>query len=352
MRMYKVNQELCTRNARANDEFFRTFVRNSIAPNLAIAVVHKGELVYHFMEGTVSFSNETPVTCNNRFNIGSVSKMITAALLIKLCEKADLTLDDPVKRFVPEMKHPQVTLLHLLTHASGIRSERLPWPKIGGIRLYLDGLYANMEWDALPGEQFGYYSPGYTILMDVLERVSSLTLEELAQETLFRPLGMASTTYGMSVLNPAEVIIPILADRQTSAIEYDGLAVTGDSGIHSTACDLVKFGAMILNRGWAGGGRVFTEASIDLMFREATGGRYSRTPLGMQKTARDIHRCFSDLNSLQTVGHPGFSGCHLWIDPVYETTGVIISNSIYMHGDWRNYRLLATRSMSLALDRE
>jgi CubicO group peptidase (beta-lactamase class C family) len=301
------------------------------------------------MEGAVSYTDRTPVAGGTKFNIGSVSKLVTAALVVKLCEEAALTLDDPVQRFIPEMRHPQVTLLHLLTHASGIRAVMLPWPKLGGIRPYLEGLYAHMEWDALPGEQFGYYSPGYTILMDVLERVSGMELEPLAQSLLFKPLGMDNTTYGMSTLQAGEYVVPIHADRQTTAVEYDELAVTGDSGIHSTATDLVKFGAMILDRGMAGMQRIFTEAAIDLMLRESTGGRYARTPLGMQKTEHDIHRCFSDLNSPQTVGHPGFSGCHMWIDPVYDTAGVIISNSIHMHGDWRNYRLLATHSMKLAL---
>lgn len=331
------------------EDRLQAFLAADITPNLSIAVANAQETVYRFHAGRFSFERDEPIHAQTRFDVGSTTKMFTAALLLKLVENGEVTLDDPVRRYVPEFDIPQITLAHLLTHTSGLRDRPLKWPVNGRIRAYLDTLYAKLSWHALPGQQHAYYSAGYTMLMDVIERVAGRPMEAFARETLFDPLGMAHTTYDTASLAAGTFTFPCQRSRPDNK-EDVRLAAIGETGLHSTAEDLVRFGRMVLNKGKWEGVRIYLEPTIDQMFRERTAGRHAFSALGMLKSAENPHRCFSDQNSPETVGHPGYSGCMLWIDPVYGLTGAIVTNSEDLHADWRHYRVLISLSIKRALE--
>ncbi|MBM7568363.1 serine hydrolase domain-containing protein [Paenibacillus sacheonensis] len=331
------------------DDRLRSYIVNGITPSLSIAVGSKDEELFTFQEGTMSFVQEAPVQRETLFNVGSTTKMFTAALIVKLVEEGEVTLNDLVRRFIPEFPVPQITIGHLLTHTSGLREVKLGWPGLGGIKAYFEALYGRTGWNALPETQFAYYTAGYSILMDVIERITGGTIEAYARASLFDPLGMTRTTYDTASLVNGEFTVPCHKDRPGDESGEFRLATTGDSGLHSTAAELIRFGRLLLNRGIWEGRRIFTEASVDLMFRERTGGRHAFSAIGMMKAANNPHGCFSDLNSPETIGHPGYSGCMLWIDPVYGLTGAVVTNSENLHEDWRNYRTLLALSMKRAL---
>ena len=90
-------------------------------PALQVAVVQGGELVWTGAVGWADPPARRPVTAEDRFHIGSVSKLYTAALILRLAEEGMLSLDDPVSRFVPDMPDgDRITVRQLLNHTSGL----------------------------------------------------------------------------------------------------------------------------------------------------------------------------------------------------------------------------------------
>jgi len=193
---------------------------------------------------------------------------------------------------------------------------------------------------------------GYCILMDIIERLTGKTLEEFAREYLFNPVGMSDTTYDAETLEDGKYVLPWDHERNVFFKEFALSAPLGDRGVYTTAHDLIKFGNVFLNKGKSGERRVFAEASINCMLREIPSGKFmgyvwSMTPIFWIKSNTDIHGCFDDLNSPSAVGHTGFTGCMLLIDPEYKTTAAILTNSPKLHGDWKNYKKICNIIMSM-----
>ncbi|SDW77036.1 serine hydrolase [Paenibacillus sp. CF384] len=337
--------------------FLQSELARGMVTGYSVAVLKQGRVVFNECGGRIALpSDAAGVTAATRFNIGSVTKPITGALVLKLAEMGVMSLHDEVKRYVPEFHFGNITLHHLLTHTAGYDGANfIDWPQSGDREAYLQRIYAVDCLKYEPGSANEYYTHGYSILMDVLERATGCSIETFARSHLFDPLGMSATSYEAS-FDPqfpkqalcAKAIdsLPLHSDTMAPEKHLANHAVTGDSGIYSTAEDLLRFADMMMRRGYQGGKRIFAPATIDLMLRESTNGRFGRTPIFWKKTELDmhgttnvdVHRCFGDLNSPFAVGHNGFSGCMLVIDPLYDVACAIVTNSRRLHNDGRNYK--------------
>lgn len=297
------------------------------------------------------------VRADTRFNVGSVSKLVTGAAVMKLVETGQLTLDDPVARHIPEYRLPAVTVLHLLTHAAGYGADAvngLGFPeRQEDVALFLQRLYEIDTLARQPGQSSEYFTLGYTILMDVIERVSGLTFEKFVQTHIFHPAQMADSTFDPDTLGGKHYVLP-WDDHSGVFLHKEAMTgVMGDRGLFTTAADLVRFGSVFLNGGVfvdemdGSRMRLFSQAAVDAMLREATPREWGKTPVFWRKGNYDVYGCFGDLNAPEAVGHTGFTGCMLLIDPVYETVAALLTNSLNWHADWRNYRLLCNIVMSM-----
>lgn len=328
------------RAAQKLDDFFRSRIHDQWSECFSIAVSDSQTELYEHYSGQTA-ANLTglvrPVGKGTRFNIGSVTKPFTASLVIKLLEWGELTLADTVRRFIPEYPLEQVTIFHLLTHSAGYGDTVLPpGVKYSSAREYLQALYAIDKLKHAPNEKSSYFSPGYTILMDIIERITGLTIEEFARETLFDPLGMHDTTFEIGQIRHGDVVFPVGTDG-SARLDLADAFVAADSGLYSNPTDIMKFGRLFLNRGAVGGNVVFHERTVEMMLREYSGGLFRKTPVFWIKANRDIYGCFGDMHSEQAVGHTGFSGCILWVDPVFDRTAAILTNSCSLHTDWKRY---------------
>ncbi|MDF2927329.1 MAG: hypothetical protein K0R57_6243 [Paenibacillaceae bacterium] len=320
-----------------------------------IAMVKHGEIILKLNYDASATEGTTPPE-DRRLLVGSVTKAITGALLLKLLETGEVTLYDSVSRFIPEWKHEEITLLHLMTHTGGFDDSSLSvtWPDRGARSAYYDAIYAQLRTKDTPGQVNRYNTHTFAVLTDVLERVTGQPLEEFAQEQLFQPLGMERTTYLVHTVSD-RIAYPLDATTGHPAVELSGKDITGDTGLCTTAEDLLRFGQMVLEGGSFGDKRVFAEQTAALMLQEITGDRFGRTPNFWIKTASDkhgttnadFHRCYSDFHSPRTVGHNGFTGCWFFIDPAAETAGAILTNSKKMNQDGRNYKRIGNIMMTL-----
>lgn len=307
---------------------------------------------YESYSGSVltSDGSEIVVQKDTSFNVGSVTKVITASIAVKLVEKGIISLDDPVTKYIPTYRYPH-TILQLMLHTAGYESplNGPPWPTPEKIESYKKQIY-NHPITEVADRNAGYYTQGYTILMDIMEKASGMSLDSLGRRYLFEPLRMIDTTFQTSGSAPGTSTLPYDGGNNGPVKELEGLATTGDSGLYSTASDLLRFGVMLLEDGRFEGKQVFSKAAAKLMKREVTNNRFNKTPALWVKGLHDNYGCFGDLLSTAAMGHPGFSGCMLVLDPDIQFVGVLVTNSQKLHADVSNYRKLWNVTVSCLSD--
>lgn len=225
------------------------------APGLGVAIAVRGKLVWSETCGLADRERQRPVTRTTLFRIGSVSKPLTAAAVAGLAQSEELDLDAPVQRYVPRFpdKGAKVTLRALGGHLGGIRHYQ-------GVEALSHTHYASVT-DALrvfaddalvsePGSAFFYSSYGFNLLGAALEGAEQRPYATVMQETLFDPLGMASTrpdVTGDSIAGRARFyeITGARTARRAPSVDLSNRYPSG--GLLSTAEDLVRFGSGVTN---------------------------------------------------------------------------------------------------------
>ena len=184
-----------------------------------------------------------------RFHIASITKAFTATLILGAMERGELSLADPVMRWVPELDADQygdVTLRHLLEHTSGLMRDHTE--ALGGAdnspEAMIEALNAVGPQSAA-GERYNYSNSGYALLALVLERVTGETYADLLQARILTPAGLVSTSYGVPD-NPERLAVGLDMPDLVSRLPVDPTSfrggLPGASGIFSTARDMVRFG--------------------------------------------------------------------------------------------------------------
>ena len=192
---------LAAETQRGIDEVFAFVERD--APGCALGVVQDGKLAYGRGYGLANLDWGIPLTTSTVFDIGSVSKQFTATAIALLDIDGVLSIDDPVRKWVPELPdygHP-LTLRHLLNHTSGIR-DYLTLADIAGTDFdnvfdEQDGVDLIVRQQALnfdPGSEYLYSNSGYLLLANIVRRATGQSLREFLQARVFDPLGMAHTS--------------------------------------------------------------------------------------------------------------------------------------------------------------
>jgi len=172
-------------------------------PGAAVLVEKDGKVLLRKGYGMANLELGVPIAPEMVFRLGSITKQFTAMAILKLAEQGKLALDDEITKYLPDAPtHGQkVTIEHLLTHTSGIKSytSLAEWRKV--IRQDLTpqqimDLVKNEPADFAPGEKFLYDNSGYVLLGMILEKVTGKAYGDWLAETIFSPLGMTHTSYG------------------------------------------------------------------------------------------------------------------------------------------------------------
>lgn len=174
-------------------------------PGGSLLIKIKGETVYNKAFGFSDTELKTKNTTGTVFQIGSISKQMTAVGILLLVEEGKLNLTDPVTKFIPDFIEPasKVTIEHLLLHNSGIQSYTSSpkwnpaWESQRSITETID-LIKNEPFDFNPGEKFQYNNSGYIILAYIIEETSGMNFGDFMKERVFAPLGMNKTRHGNS----------------------------------------------------------------------------------------------------------------------------------------------------------
>ncbi len=174
-------------------------------PGCVVGVRRAGRTLHLRAYGMANLETEASLETGSVLEAGSVSKQVTAAAVLMLAREGLLSLDDDIRSFIrefPSYRRP-VTLRHLLTHTSGVRDQTVLLALAGqpaGSRVQtnadvLDLLGRQRGLNFEPGRYFLYSNSGYTLLAEVVARVTERSLAEWSEEKLFRPLGMQGTRW-------------------------------------------------------------------------------------------------------------------------------------------------------------
>ncbi|WP_420128770.1 serine hydrolase domain-containing protein [Longimicrobium sp.] len=174
-------------------------------PGCAVGVSRGGILVFQNGYGLANLETESPITPASVFHVASVSKQFTAAAVMLLARDGKLSLEDDVRRHLPELPDygHRITLRHLLTHTSGLRDQ---WDLLSMARGrfeenriteddVLEIVARQKALNFVPGTEYLYSNTGYTLAAVVVRRVSGKSLREFADERIFKPLGMGDTHF-------------------------------------------------------------------------------------------------------------------------------------------------------------
>jgi CubicO group peptidase (beta-lactamase class C family) len=174
-------------------------------PGCAVGVARDGRPILERAYGMADLEQDRPNTPGTIFEAGSVSKQFTAAAVLLLAQEGRLSLDDPIRRHVPEVPDygRPITIRHLLTHTSGLRdwgtvAEAAGWPRT--TRAYthahvLDIVSRQRALNFDPGAHHSYSNTGYNLAAVLVARVSGQPFADFTRVRLFDPLGMAHTSW-------------------------------------------------------------------------------------------------------------------------------------------------------------
>jgi CubicO group peptidase (beta-lactamase class C family) len=274
-------------------------------------VAHKGKIVYKKAHGAFTTEEQVP--------LASVSKPFAASVLMVLVEQGKLKLDDPVEKYLPEFKGIRVegsqsparpmTIRHLLSHTAGFWGNKKITPeKLALIRnpeqTLEESVLGAAQYDLVcePGTKWIYSGIGYCVAGRVAEAaLGDQSFEKVAQDALFRPLGMNRTTYAPTSARP--------------------FILVGGS-LNSTLDDMAVFGQMHLNDGVYNGKRVLSKASVTEQRRLQIPEERFRAPgLGW-------HRGFPDEDGLADLLFiSGATGPNFRVDRRRQTVSVFLVRS-------------------------
>ncbi len=166
-------------------------------------VTQKGKIMYHKAFGQANLELNVPMQTPMIFRIGSITKQFTAVAILQLMEQGKLNLQDEITKFIPDYPTHghKITIEHLLTHTSGIRSytDMSEFGEIIQKEMKPEELikfFKNQPMDFAPGTQWNYNNSGFVLLGYIIEKVSGKSYPDYVEQGFFKPLGMSNSYYG------------------------------------------------------------------------------------------------------------------------------------------------------------
>jgi len=315
-------------------------IRKEQFPGAVVVVGFNGQLIHRRAYGFRQLEpTKEKMTVDTIFDLASLTKPIaTATSVMQLDDRDKIKINGTVGDVIPEFNQngkADVTIEHLLLHTSGLIPDNSLNDYQNTRADAFDKIHALPLWKPL-GEQFAYSDVNFIVLGELVERVSKTPLDEYVQSEIFQPLKMKETGY-----NPDAALrsrIAPTSERQGKWIRgtvHDPRAhalsgVAGHAGLFSTADDLSRYAQMVLNGGELDGVRVLSTEQVDLMMKPHDVPRGKRTWGWDNQSGYSSNR--GDLLSERAIGHGGFTGTSIWIDPDQQLFVIVLTNRLHPRG--------------------
>ncbi|HEY7288844.1 MAG TPA: serine hydrolase domain-containing protein [Vicinamibacterales bacterium] len=221
-------------------------------PGCAVGIAEDGTPTFGKGYGSADLEHDVPITPESIFEAGSVSKQFTAAAVLLLAREGKLSIDDPVRKYIPELPEYGQPLLirHMLNHTSGLRdwgsvAAIAGWPRTTRVHTQahvLDIVKRQKTLNFAPGTRWSYSNTGFNLAAIIVSRVSGQSFPEFTKERIFTPLRMTHTSW-------RDDYTRIVKGRAIAYDEIDGVYhqdmpfedVYGNGGLLTTVGDLLKW---------------------------------------------------------------------------------------------------------------
>jgi len=314
------------------------------APGMVVGVARAGEPLYVRAFGLADLEHNVPVIRDTVFKLASITKQFTAAAVLRLVDDGEVSLDDRLSRFVPEVPQAgQVTLYQLLVHTSGIpdyaedpaglRTKSVARTPAEMVE-WIAGLKPQFHFD--PGTRWSYSNSNYVLLGVVVERVSGQSLGAFFAERLSRPAGLMATTFD----DPRDVVPNRSQGYRKDKGSAGGYAnadwisptIPGAAGgLRTTVDDLLRWSHALFS------GRVLVSDTVTLMVSAGKLGDGRTTKSGMpEEWQRGLNSDYgmgvfvTDTSVGRRIWHAGdIDGFSTWLAhyPDVDVTIAVMQNS-------------------------
>jgi CubicO group peptidase (beta-lactamase class C family) len=231
----------------------------------AVLVARGNKILLDKGYGFADLEWDVPDSPTTKFRLGSITKQFTAASILLLEERGKLSVNDPVKKYMPDAPAAwdKITILNLLTHTSGIPNFT-SFPNYASLEPFpitpkkLVAEFRDKPLDFQPGEKWSYSNSGYVLLGYLIETISGETYAKFVQDNIFTPLGMKDSGYDSnSAIIPHRAMGYMLGPDGLSNTGYINMTVPFSAGgLYSTTEDLLRWEQGLF------GGKLLSPASL------------------------------------------------------------------------------------------
>jgi CubicO group peptidase (beta-lactamase class C family) len=323
---------------RFGDRLSNDVKKDDVHGSISAAIIKNGKIVWAGAFGYATRDKDIAADTNTIYRIGSITKTFTAVILMQLVEERKVKLDDPVEKYLPEIRSLNgysdktiITLRQLASHTSGLKREpTMPGAALGPVDQWESKLLSCIPYTSFtssPGIRYQYSNIGNALLGLTLERASGIPYIQMVQQRIFIQLHMDNTFFSIpenKMAELAEGIINIKEELRDQINQIPSLKGVLDStlsgytipcgGIYSTAPDLAQFVMALMGKT-----PLLQPESLREMQVIAPGGRYYGLGLILGRYKK-----------LDFIGHGGFA-------PGYIAQFSIEKNNVYAAVLLRNY---------------
>lgn len=328
------------------------------APGAQLVAFRDDRLLAVDVAGAVDDTGGPPVSGATRFDLASITKLVTAIAVLALVDARAVGLDTSVTAILPRFGGSsswarKIRVRHLLSHTSGLPATVILTdtrdPTAARSRALAVGP------DRQPGTTLRYSDTGFIVLGLALEALTGQPLEMVLEELVLGPAGMASTGFcpdaGVAV---AATELCAWRGRRLRGEAHDENAaalggVAGHAGLFAPASDVAGLGRVLAH----GGAPLLREETVARMRAEEARDDGMRRGLGVALWSPDPEATSNPLGH-HSFGHTGFTGTSLWIDPDRELTIALLANPIYRGRDDASFsaaRIEIHRGLAALADR-
>jgi CubicO group peptidase (beta-lactamase class C family) len=242
-------------------------------PGACVAVVQDGVPLFRRAYGLANVDAQVAATTATNYRLASLTKQFTSAAILLLAEEGRLSIDDPVRKWLPTLQAAadEIVIRHLLTHTSGLidYEDLIPDGTTSPLSDadVLGLLEAENRGYFPPGTGYRYSNSGYSLLALIAGRASAKDFASVLRDRIFQPLGMHNTVAfeaGVSAVVHRAFGYSVSGHSWTRTDQSLTSATLGDGGIYSSIDDLAKWDAALYDD------RLLRQASLRLAFAPAT----------------------------------------------------------------------------------
>ncbi len=365
------------------DTLAQDAIQKRATPGCVVLIAKDGKVVFHESYGFHTYQKLHKVSTSDIYDLASITKVAASTIsMMKLYDDGKISIHSKMSDYLPELvstNKSDIVLLDIMAHRAGLypwipfyqqtisKSKRNPRPlskyysktvtsqntvpvtdKLFMRDIYLDEIKEQVyQSDLLPTRRYKYSDLGFYLIGDMVGRLTNNPIDEFVQQTFYRPLGLTTATYNPWKTQTLNLIVPTEVDRYFRRQKVQGYVhdmgaamlggVSGHAGLFANANDLAIIMQMVLNGGYYGGRRFFSESTTQLFTHRHP--ECSRRGLGFDlkelDAAKKMNIC--ENASKYTFGHTGFTGTCTWVDPEHNLVYIFLANRTYpsMH----NYKL-------------